>query len=221
MEKKKTKHSRRPWSKDELELLAQLYPNNKAADLVEKLNHSIGSIYRAASSLGLKKSEAFLQSDLSGRVQRGKQLPAMQATQFKKGHSSWNKGKKGWAAPGTERTRFTSGHTPHNTKADGVITMRYHSREKRYYMYIRIGLGKWQLYNRYVYMQHYGAIPPNHLVAFKDGNTLNCNIDNLMLVSRKENVLRNSIQRYPKEVQQVMKLTRKLQTLINKKKNGK
>jgi hypothetical protein len=42
----------------------------------------------------------------------------------------------------------------------------------------------WLRYNRYLYEQHYGTIPEGYLVLFKDGNSDNVVIENLMLVDR-------------------------------------
>ena len=39
---------------------------------------------------------------------------------------------------------------------------------------------------RYVYEQHYGNIPKGYKVITKDGNNSNCNIDNLILVSKQQ-----------------------------------
>lgn len=44
----------------------------------------------------------------------------------------------------------------------------------------------WVRYSRYLYEQHYGAIPAGHLVLFKDDNSDNVVIENLMLVNRAQ-----------------------------------
>jgi hypothetical protein len=49
----------------------------------------------------------------------------------------------------------------------------------------------YELKQRWVYEQKHGPIPDNMNVIFKDGNRQNCEIDNLELISKKENLLRN------------------------------
>ena len=41
-------------------------------------------------------------------------------------------------------------------------------------------------YAQYVWEQHYGEMPAKHKIIYKDGNKLNCDISNLLCVSRKE-----------------------------------
>ncbi len=60
------------------------------------------------------------------------------------------------------------------------------------YKYICTAIGKWELYHRYLWQQTHGAIPQGHCIWFKDGDTMNCSIENLECISRKENRYRNS-----------------------------
>ena len=108
--------------------------------------------------------------------------------QFEKGHIPWNKDIKGLHhSPGTE---FKKGHLPANTKYNGFITLRKTQRGEKYY-YIRIVKRKWELYQRYLWEQKYGLIPKGMLIIFKDKNSLNCNMENLEMISKSENVRRN------------------------------
>lgn len=108
---------------------------------------------------------------------------------FKPGHKPANKGTKGLMKP--NKTSFRNGHIPHNTKYDGAISYRTHKRSNKTYAYIRVEKGKWELLHRYIYKKEYGEIPPGYVIRFKDGNTLNCKIENLECISRKENRNRN------------------------------
>ena len=67
------------------------------------------------------------------------------------------------------------------------------------------------LKHRFVWESHYGAIPKGYNVQFKDGNRQNCDISNLYLISRQEQLsTQNGIYRYPVDIQ---KAIRKLSTL--------
>jgi hypothetical protein len=107
-------------------------------------------------------------------------------TRFKPGHTSWNKGKPMRLNPTTE---FKKGHLPHNTRHDGAISIR-RDKTGRDYKYIRIAKAKWELLHRFVWMEIHGPIPANRIVTFIDGNSLNCSIENLKLISRREHMMR-------------------------------
>jgi hypothetical protein len=87
------------------------------------------------------------------------------------------------------------------------------------YVYIRIAKGKYVLKHRLVWEQHNGPIPKGHIIIFKDRNKLNLNIDNLQMVTLRENMLRNTVTKYPIELQQLIKLNNKLKTTLNEKQN--
>ncbi len=137
---------------------------------------------------------------------------------LKKGQIPPNKGRKQIeymtieAIERTAKTRFKKGNEPINTKHDGCISTRKEKNGKPY-QYIRISKSKWELYHRHIWEQVNGKIPENHIIAFKDGNALNCELSNLELITKEENMMRNSIQNYPKEVIPSLKLISK----INKK----
>lgn len=107
-------------------------------------------------------------------------------TRFKAGHLSWNKGKSIRLSPATE---FKKGQLPHNTKSDGAMSIRRDT-SGREYKYIRIAQGKWDLFHRYVWRTTYGEIPKDRIVTFIDGNSLNCDINNLKLITRGEHMAR-------------------------------
>lgn len=141
-------------------------------------------------------------------------------SQIKKGTPSFNKGKKledycsQEAIERMKKTQFKTGNVPHNTaEKDGDIRIRKDSNGVRFYKHIRISLGNWQLYHRYVWEKAYGTIPKEHIVRFRDGDSMNCELDNLELVPWTKNMEMNSIQRFPTELKEVIRLKSK----INKK----
>ena len=108
--------------------------------------------------------------------------------QFEKGHIPWNKGIKGLHhSPNTE---FKAGHLPANTKYDGCLSLRKKHNGEKYY-YIRISQAKWVLYQRYLWEQKYSEIPKGMIIVFKDGNQLNCELENFEMISRIKNMERN------------------------------
>ncbi|CAN8141091.1 HNH endonuclease [uncultured Thiomicrorhabdus sp.] len=133
---------------------------------------------------------------------------------FHKGQTSWNKGTKGLTS--TNKTSFKKGHKPHNHKPVG------HQRiTKDGYIEIKTAEPKtFELLHRLEWQKHHGPIPKDMIVTFKDGNTLNCNINNLELISRLEHVRRNKLQinKAPAQIKPTLKLIAKLQTQTTLKK---
>lgn len=60
-----------------------------------------------------------------------------------------------------------------------------------------------------------GPIPPGHLLAFRDGDRMNIEPENLELISRGDLLKRNSVHRYPPELRQVIWLKGALVRKIN------
>lgn len=145
--------------------------------------------------------------------------------QFKKGQATFNKGKKQceYMSPEqiekTKKTRFKPGQTPHNTNYDGHISIR---KCKGFpYAWIRVEKGKYVLLHRYVYINAYGNIPAGCNVQFKDGNTLNCNPENLYLINRSKQVRINKLggKKIPIELHKSILLVQDLNIKINEKQN--
>lgn len=94
-----------------------------------------------------------------------------------------------------KRTQFKKGNVPHNTKHNGYERINADG-----YVEVRIKKGKFALKQRLVWEDANGPIPKSHIVVFKDGNKQNCRIDNLELITRAENMIRNSVHNYPEEL---------------------
>lgn len=108
---------------------------------------------------------------------------------FKKGSIPINKGKKGLTKANI--TSFSPGNRPMQTKKVGSISTRK-DKNGNLYMHIKIAEpNKWQMLHVYIYEHKHGKIPKGHCVIFKDKNTLNTRLDNLMLVTRDELVRLN------------------------------
>lgn len=52
---------------------------------------------------------------------------------------------------------------------------------------------RWEFLHRAVWEEHNGPVPEGMIVTFKDGDRSNCDISNLMLVSRGELAVRNKL----------------------------
>ena len=140
--------------------------------------------------------------------------------QFKKGRIPHNKGRnmEDWMShDGIERikgTQFKKGQIPHNSMKDGDIVIWNHTDHRKYYQ-IRLAPCEWMLLHQYIWINANGPIPDGYIISFKDGDTLNVDLDNLKLISRVENLLRNSKHNFPDEIIPSMVLINKLETKLN------
>jgi len=148
-----------------------------------------------------------------------------QSTRFKKGHIPPNKGKKieEFMDPKSvekfKANQFKKGHKPHNTKHDFSISIRK-SGDYNYY-WIRLSEGKWELLHRYIWELIYGPIPENHNVTFRDGDSLNIDLDNLELTDRKYHIRVNSKggRKLDYQTKKAIKLIYKIKNRVHEKQN--
>ena len=128
------------------------------------------------------------------------QNPRSISKRFRKGNIPVNKGKhlsdfvsseaiekmsKGW---------FVKGRIPHNAKPNGYESIR------QGIIYIKTPEhGRMVAKHRYLWQQKYGEIPANTCIVFRDGNSMNCTIDNLMAIRRDEHIRRNIANMSPEQ----------------------
>jgi len=99
-------------------------------------------------------------------------------TRYAKESKPWDKGNKGISIGG-EVTQFKRGNLPPShlqvgseAEREGIILVK--TAEPNVWM--RKHIMVWEMHN--------GSVPDGYVVSFKDGDKLNCVIDNLFLVSR-------------------------------------
>ena len=110
---------------------------------------------------------------------------------YEKGNIPFNKGMKGWSAPGTEKTRFKKGNLPSNTKPIG-----YERITKDGYIEVKIKMrpsssscnDNFIAKHRLVFEEANGPVPKGCKIIFLDGDKKNCSIENLALVTEAENL---------------------------------
>lgn len=181
----------RKWTEQEEKKLLKLYSNTDNKELALLFNKTVCQVYNKAHNMGIKKDKAFLSEWLKMKYQNG-EFRNGEKTVFKKGHQTHNKGKK-WSdyAPKEsqekmKQTTFKKGNKPHNAYDSefGVISVR--PNDGKEYQFIKMANSKWVAYHRYIWEMNKGPIPKGMSIYFKDGNTMNTNIENLKLVDRNE-----------------------------------
>lgn len=192
---------RKYWTTEEAEELQRLYPTTMSNDLAVHFGCSLQQIYNRANKMGLHKDTEFLHKYYRDNFK------GYEATQFKKGMTSWNKGKKGLNIGGFE-TQFKKGHQPHNTKPIGFRSLRDG------YLVERVEKG-FEFVHKILWKQHHGDIPSGMFVVFKDRNKQNICIENLEIIDRIEHIRRNHIQNLPQELKEVIHIKKQITRKIN------
>lgn len=160
------------YSKEEEQFLIDNVKDITLKELTDRFNKQF-NMNLSKSAIANRKNKLGLSSEITGG-------------QFKKGDIPWNKGIKGYM--GANKTSFKKGNIPHNYRPVGSERIN-----KDGYTEIKVAdPNKWELKHRYIYKKEYGEIPNGYNVMFADKNKLNFDIDNLILVSKSEDLIMNN-----------------------------
>ncbi|MDA8138008.1 MAG: HNH endonuclease signature motif containing protein [Desulfobacteraceae bacterium] len=185
--------SRRAWTKKEVAIIRRLYADKPTRELAGLLGRSARSIYAQAYLLGLNKNEKYIRTC---RLQPGHAKG--RATQFKQGHLPHNKGKKGWQAGGDSvKSQFKKGQNPHNWAPVGSTRISKGGIIQRKISDTGYPPRDWRSEHSILWEQHHGPIPKQHIIVFRNGNVNDIRIENLEMISRAENMRRNTIHNLP------------------------
>lgn len=167
------------WPKGFLEYVKENSWGVSSKDLAERVNEKYGLSVTPAMMKGFRQRHG-IKSGVTGWFQRG--------------HPPANKGKTidEYMSPETaakvRKTAFKKGNRPVNELPLGAETVS--SFTNGYRMRKKQMDGKeydrFEYVHRAVWEEHNGPIPEGMCVIFKDRNKMNCDIDNLMLVSKRE-----------------------------------
>lgn len=205
----------------ERKYLCENYPHKTTSLVAEKLGCSIGSTYRFAKSLGLKKTPEYFINNPAGRLTKGDQKGA--SSRFQKGHEPANKGlrRPGYSPGKMASTQFKPG-VRQGVAVDLYKPVGTRRISKDGYHEIKINddmplQKRWRFVHLVLWEEHLGPLPKGFCVTFKNGDKNDIRIDNLALISRAERMRRNSYHtNYPKEICQVIQLRGAVIAAINR-----
>ena len=148
--------------------IAEHNKGKSAAELTELINATFGTAYTRQQIKSYRTNHR-LNSGLTGR--------------FEKGHAPYNKGlKRGNIYPGMMATQFKKGGVPPNHRPVGserVTRDGYLERKTdEPNVWRQVHVLNWEAVN--------GPVPAGHCIIFKNGDKLNCDVSNLLLVTRAE-----------------------------------
>lgn len=201
---------KRPWSDSEKALLRAKYPDTSTTELAREMGRTIGQLHQAATRFGLKKSAAYMAGPHAFLLRR--ENGAGSEHRFKAGIPPWNKGLKG--VNGHSDSCFKPGHRPQSWRPIGSErTMKGYLQQKvtdtgeKHKDWVGAHVQAWTEAN--------GPVPDGHVVAFKDGDKQKREIENLEVLTRRELLERNSVQRFPEELRELIHLKGVLTRRIN------
>ena len=182
--------------------LKKIYKGRKCIEITQMINAKFGTNHTVTEIEGFK-CRHHLKSGLD--------------CTFKKGQVPVNKGKK-WDDYLTKeqqeearKTCFKKGHRPKQHKEVGSERITIDG-----YLEVKVAEpNKWALKHRLVYEEVYGEIPKGMNLIFADGNKLNLDLDNLLLVTDNE-LLRMNRNNLIKEDKELTKSGLALTKLMNK-----
>lgn len=117
------------------------------------------------------------------------------------------------------RTRFKAGHRPKNWRPVGSERV---SKDGYIEVKMREGIRGWDMKHKVVWERHNGKVPKGYKISFRDGNTQNCDISNLYLITFEELMRKNQIHNYPEDIKELIYLRGRITREVNKqKRNGK
>lgn len=160
------------WSTEEKNYLKQITPGHHYKEIQDLMNN--------------KFNLDFTLNQIKGAINRYN-LNTGFTGQFNKGHEPVNKGVKGVVYEGCKKTWFKKGEIPKNHRPVGSERINVDG-----YVEIKVAEpSKWRLKHQVVWEKHKGSIPNGYVVIFGDGNKLNLDINNLVLVSKNQLLILN------------------------------
>lgn len=165
----------RKYTEEQKEFIRCNYLGIDSKILTTRINNHFGTQF----TIGQINSLRYDLGCASGITNHGKRVSP--ATEFKKGHKSWNKNTKGLTS--ANRTSFKPGQKPPNTHPIGTIMMREDG-----YVYIKVKEMKpsrfgWKALHILNWEKENEPVPKGHKLLFLDGNHTNCDVSNLMLIT--------------------------------------
>jgi hypothetical protein len=159
------------YTKEQADFIRENVKGSTSKELTQMVNDQFGL------NLGANQIRAYMKNHaLTNGVNR----------QFKPGHTPFNKGKKG-ITQGGESTQFKKGHKPYNYMPVGTERVNGDG-----YVDIKIAdPNKWRAKHLLIWERANGPVPKGHVVIFGNGNRRNFDLNNLILVSRKQLALLN------------------------------
>ncbi len=217
--------TRRRWTADEDETLRINFPMWPAFLIGHLVGHSTSSVYQRAARLGIEKHPDHWRNPMA-YLWNATTHPNTIAARFKPGTVPPNKGlrRPGWAPGRMGETQFKKGRPAQEARNYRPIGSLRISRDGDLECKVNddhpVTTRRWIAVHRLVWEAAHGPIPAGHVVRFRAGMKTTdpdlITLDRLELLSMAENMRRNSLHNYPKEITRAIQLRGALNRQINR-----
>lgn len=206
--KTRSRFERKPWSEIDRTVLRELYTEYTAEECAAAMERTVRSVVGQVKALGLRKSREWIAARARERTLRPGH--GSRVGRFRPGLTPWNKGQRFDPGGRSAQTRFRSGersgraaelHKPvgYEVVREGQLWRKVtdeHRNAHSRFNFKPVSVIVWESAN--------GPVPAGHIVRFRDGMATTVaaeiTLDRLELVTRAENMRRNSIHNYPAPV---------------------
>ncbi len=102
-----------------------------------------------------------------------------------------------------------------NEHPAGYCKIKVNKEKKYLYIIIKTGQpNEWEYLHRLLYETFYGPIEKNEMVTFRDGNSLKCELKNLVKITKKEHILKHHKYRTTPEIRETKQALKELEKQI-------
>lgn len=199
------------WTQEERQFIREYVLSHTWRETAEEFNRKFG----CSITLGALRGAGKRYGIRSGRT-----------GQFVKGQIPANKGKK--MDPEKYKkcmpTMFYKGNQPPNHKPVGTLSIRSNNKRNQRYVYEKVAEPNvWRLRHILEWERYNGPVPEGKIIIFADGNSLNTDISNLVMISRSQHAVMNrlGIHGCNKDQTEMAANVASLRIQISKRKRGK
>ena len=201
---------KRLWSRQDDARVRREFPDMPTAVLATALRRTATALSARAQKLGVTKSAAYFASPAACRLRRGDHVGA--AYRFPPGHVPANKGlrRPGYHRGRMRETQFRKG------ERRGVAVRLYkpigtERLSKDGYLERKVNDGlplqrRWRAVHLVLWEAAHGPLPKGHAVTFANGDKTDIRLDNLVCITRRELMARNTVHNLPKPLAQTVQL---------------
>ncbi len=202
------RRARHYWTDDEMQFLRDWYPHVLTVDLAAALELPLARVLSKANAMGVHKTRELIAETARERSTRPGH--GSSRTRFAPGAEPWNKGGHFVAGGRSGETRFKPGHRPHTWVPIGSHRVVDGCLERKITDLPGPSRVRWAPLARLVWEAAHGPVPADHMVVYRQGRQTTdpaaVTLDALELVSRAEQMRRNTLHRYPREIVQLIQL---------------
>ncbi len=178
------------WKENEKEFLVTNYASLSNKEIGDALGRTKASIRQM-----INKINAAIEDPEKRYYRTPEQNESIRSriagNRFEKGIKPWNAGTRGIKKANSGSFKAGNRRMP-TILYDNAITFKKDKKTGKTYKMKRVALNEWEYLQRFNWVKHFGPIPEGYIVGFRNGDSLNCEPDNLILLTEDQHMKRCS-----------------------------